>query len=214
MAAVIAVTARGVEPGILMSNPASMLVDDAEPGGARPAQPAESRKAVAERLAYRMPDGALGFPSAAFQRAGIDGGKGQQVALKSARPGEREGKKISVQTFLAGLWEVEPKGLVAFSRNGKPIRDYIPDVRTGRNRNAKNLPRIVLIRPLVQVPWEVRFDIVWDDVGGDARTPDLIRQCLERAGRQIGIGAFRPMVDGKPTGGWFGRFEIVSWEAR
>jgi hypothetical protein len=69
-----------------------------------------------------------------------------------------------------------------------------------------------LARPLIEVPWEASFDIIWDDQAGPTDTPALIRYCMERAGRQVGVGGFRPLVQGVATGGWFGKFRIVKWE--
>jgi hypothetical protein len=205
--AVIEVTVRGVTPGLLMCSPQGMI-DEPEDGAVKsgPRKPKPSRAQTAEGLAYRLADGTLGFPGPAFARATHEGGKGQQTKIAG------RGRAIGVQTVLSGIWEVEPKDLVPLMRNGKPIKDYVIDVRTGLNQNMRPPARIVLARPLVVDLWEASFAIIWDDIHGPAAAPDLIRECMERAGRQIGVGAFRPVVQGRPTGGWFGRFDIVRWE--
>ena len=203
--AVIAVTVTGMEPGLLMCSPQGMLqASEGQPVG--PRRQDQSPQEAAESLAYRLPDGSLGFPAVAFQRATMEGGRGQLTKIAG------KGRPVSVQTVLAGLWEVEPKGLIPLLRGGKPIREYTLDVRTGLNSNTRPPARIVLVRPLVEAPWDAEFEIIWDDVGGSENTPALIRLCMERAGRQVGVGGFRPLVQGKATGGWFGRFSITRWE--
>lgn len=203
---VIRVVVEGLAPGLLMCSPQGMLIPreaGAKPGPKQRDLPLEE---AAETLCYRMEDGAIGFPAVAFQRAGMEGGKGQSVKVGG------KGSNKGLQGVLAGLWEVEPKDLVPLLRRGKPVKDYKIDIRTGLNNNTRPPARIVLARPLIEAPWQARFDILWDDVGGAPEVPDYIRFCLERAGRQVGVGGFRPFVQGKATGGWFGRFKIVEWE--
>ena len=204
--ATIKVTVEGVAPGLLMCSPASMLTPR-DPGGPGPKAKDLSREDTAELLAYRLPNGNLGFPAVAFQRATMEAGKGQNIQVGG------KGRARGVQGVLAGLWEVEPKDLIPLMHGKKPIKDYPIDIRTGLNRNTRPPARIVLARPLVEAPWEASFDIIWDDQAGPSDTPDLIRYCMDRAGRQVGIGGFRPLVQGVATGGWFGRFTVTQWEA-
>jgi len=206
----IGVTARGLEPGLLMSSPESMLqMDD----GKKKTPKELSRSELAERSAYRLSNGNLCFPAVAFQRALMAAMKGAKVQPISAE-GRKQGKEVSLTGLLSAMWGVEPKDLIPLMIGKKPIKDYRIDVRTGLNRNKKPAARIVLVRPLI-FPWETSFDIVYDDEAAPGDTADQLRKYLERAGRVIGVGAFRPYVESTnppQTGGWFGKFEVMEWE--
>jgi hypothetical protein len=203
--AIINVMVRGLAPGVMSSSPAPMLKEDEDVLGPKRKPP--SRAEVAEDAAYRMDGGGLGFPAVAFGRALMEATAKQQL--------KPSGKKraVSVAGIIAGLWEIEPKDLTPLTRDGGPVRDYVMDVRTGINSNVRPPARIVLARPLVVAPWEARFQIIWYEDVSPPDLPDVLRKYLVQAGIRIGIGAFRPMVRGKPTGGWFGRFEVVEWKA-
>jgi hypothetical protein len=204
----INVTVRGLPPGLLMCSPAGMLTEPTESAGPAPKAKKLPFAATAELLTYRLPDGSLGFPAVAFQQSAMEAGKGQALKVGG------RGRAVSVPTLLAGLWEVEPKDLIPLLRDGEQIEDYEVDVRTGLNRNTRPPARIVLARPLITAPWDAQFAVLWDDVAGSEDTPATIRWCLERAGRRIGVGGFRPVVQGKATGGWFGKFEVVAWTSQ
>ena len=202
----IGVTVRGLEPGLLMGNPQAMLTPaDNGPGPKAKDLPLADQAA---RLVYWADEakGTLGFPATAFARATMEATKGQTVKIGG------KGRAKSVASVLAGMWEVEPKTLIPLTHKGKPIKEYVVDIRTGLNRNCKPPARIVLARPLVVAPWEASFDILWDEEAAPTDTPSFLRHYLERAGKSVGVGCFRPLVQGQATGGWFGKFEVVGWE--
>jgi hypothetical protein len=92
-------------------------------------------------------------------------------------------------------------------RNGKPIRDYACDKRTAVNNNMRPPARIVVYRPRIELPWEVAFDVLWDEKFMEvADFPVVFRDViLQRGGRMCGWGAFRPEHHG-----WFGKFKVKS----
>ena len=98
-------------------------------------------------------------------------------------------------------------GLLPLTRGDKPFKDYAMDVRTAVNHNTKPPARIVVARPMVELPWSIPFDIIWSPEWSPVEDfPAILRKLLDRGGRAIGIGAFRP-----ERGGWFGQFEVTRY---
>jgi hypothetical protein len=183
---------------------AQEMIDAFLQGGKKPAVEARKKKEtdvseVLEKAAYRRDDGALGFPNTAFQNLILAATKG----LKA--PGKRSGLGYDIQ----GLFRVEPGGLLPVLRNGKPLKDYGMDVRTAVNSNTRPPARIVVARPMVELPWLIPFDVIWSPEWSPVEDfPQILRQLLQRGGQSIGIGAFRP-----ERKGWFGQFEVTGFEA-
>jgi len=62
--------------------------------------------------------------------------------------------------------------------------------------------RVMRYRPVFN-DWELEFHIVFED----EIPADVVKECLEIAGKYVGIGDWRPQKKGK-----FGKFQVVNWE--
>lgn len=108
------------------------------------------------------------------------------------------GKEISRKVFLDGEF-------IPLDYNGAkdPIKLF-DDARFRDTRSVRvGQQRVMRTRPIFR-GWGLTFTAYWDR---DSFDVPLFRQCLESAGRFIGLGDFRP-----DKGGTFGRFEVASLE--
>lgn len=181
----------GLTP-IMMSNPASM----SEP---KPAGPVTRTRAAldpqeeAERAAYRADDGRLYMPAVALRSSILKASVGYKVQKETAK------------RYLSDLM-VLPEDRMYLERASSPVEDFIVDRRRAVNKQKGG---IIVSRPLIDLPWEIPVVLAWYKGEGNERAEDnnqfihILLQTAERAGRQIGVGAFRP-----DCGGWFGRYRL------
>jgi len=208
----IAVGVSGLT-GLLMTSPKEMI--EAERVGAAGRSSSRGSSAVkvrsfADRLkrsAYFLDEvvgSAVGFPAIAFRRLIMDAAASQFLQLK---PEGGRKKSVRLSTELGPCLKVVEAGLLPLTRNGDPIEDYEEHVTTGLNQNTRPPARIVLVRPLVAVPWQLDFTIEFEEEFALHNFPELVQGCLARGGRSIGIGAWRPQ-----KGGVYGTFEVIRFE--
>jgi hypothetical protein len=112
-----------------------------------------------------------------------------------------KGKATFTKHFLSGVLVVDP----VFVGVKKSELDYYAGPMSSTGEKGKSGGKVVIrIYPMVN-EWsaEVEFHIIDDVI-----TPDVFKQVAEIAGRNIGIGRFRPQ-----NGGFNGRFtvESVKW---
>jgi hypothetical protein len=144
-----------------------------------------NKEEAAERAAYRLPSGNLGFPADNIK-----------AAIRRAAGFRRIGRRSAVPAFAGGVFvlpEMVDLGTTA----------YVIDERSVVIRATKG--RVMRYRPRIDA-WGLQFTIQYDE--SLIPTEQLVRDVLSDAGTKVGIGDFRP-----ERGGAFGRFTISSWNA-
>lgn len=187
----INVKAQGVAPIMFNRFP----LDEAL--AANGTQPKASRqkgtpKEEAEKKTYRTPDGKLYLPGPNLQAALIEAGR-------SVKVGKRQLSTASSSQVPAFLIVVEPE--IPLLADGEPIKEFVADSRPVVVPSTGG--RIVCHRPRVD-EWELEFTLDWDD---SEFNENIVRELVDRAGKNIGLCEFRPSRKGM-----FGRFVVTSWK--
>lgn len=170
---------------LLMNSAAAFTVSDIDKTKTRQSIPAP--EVEAEAGTYRLEGGALGFPAAAFKKAVVSAAKGRKVG-KLGLPG----------IVLASVFETTEYVALIDPETDEPLHDYVIDIRGARPQKQGMVRRA---RPRVDA-WACDVSLEYDD---ELIADDLVRELLERAGRNIGIGNFRPEKSGR-----YGRFEVAA----
>lgn len=164
---------------LLMSSPKGMVRGGTTAPGTKKIPSAEDE---AEAQTYRMENGQLYMPANAFRSA-----------LLGACAGQRIGKRGAKAVMAGSIFLTHECSVLTDPATSKPLHDYLIDVRRCViQRNA-----IMRARPRLE-KWatEVEFEI-----DTDFMEPKWVLETLERAGKTIGVGNYRPAL-----GGMFGRF--------
>ena len=160
-------------------------------GGRKKEKVVPSAATEAEWGVYRNEDGTLYLPANNLQRSMVEAGKLFKSPVRRMATMARE--------VAAGLFVPEDvEGFVLVDGNGVPFTDYEIDVRRAvvqRNGIQRARPR------LREWYCEVRMQI--DPV---VLRLDVVLQILILAGRQVGVGDYRPERSGS-----FGRFKVLSF---
>jgi hypothetical protein len=172
----------GASP-LLMNSAASFTEADEGPKTRKSIPPPEVE---AENGAYRLSSGDLGFPAAAFKKAVVSAAKGRKVG-RLGLPG----------IVLASVFETTELLPLKHPKTGKPLKDYEIDIRGARPQGQGMVRRA---RPRLD-EWSCEVSFEYDE---DLIDVALIRDLLDRAGRNVGVGNFRPEKTGR-----YGRFEVV-----
>jgi hypothetical protein len=172
----------GASP-LLMNSAAAFTIADT--GKSKTRQNIPSPEDEAEAGTYRLDDGTLGFPAAAFKKAVVAAAKGRKVG-KLGLPG----------IVLASVFETTEHVPLIHPDTGKPLTDYTIDIRGARPQGQGMVRRA---RPRLDA-WACDIELEYDD---ELVAEDLVRELLERAGRNIGVGNFRPEKSGR-----YGRFVV------
>lgn len=134
----------------------------------------------------------------------VDGGRvvvpveNIRATIRDGAKLSKMGKEISRKVFIDGEFvPLEHKGPKDFEKlfEDARFRDT-RSVRVGQQRVMRTRPRFT--------EWALTFTAYWEPSAFDAV---LFRQCLESAGKFIGLGDFRP-----DKGGTFGRFVVAKME--
>ncbi len=178
---------------MLQHNPASMLQQNgAKKGVSRREIPAP--EAEAEAGLYKNEDGTLYFPAVGVRNSMLSGAKGTRIG------------KIAAGTVLSGVVLLDQETFPMTDGEGAPLI-WNPGWNEALGRYANIDARrciiqkagIIRCRPRIDPTWVVRCSFLFDeDVMGDNIQPVI--DCLERAGKMIGLGDYR--MEKK---GWFGR---------
>lgn len=182
---------------LLMSSASNMRAQDGGPTRKRIPTPEDE----AESRAYRLPDGVLYLPSAAFRSALIDGGTGLRIKTQSLT------NLLASTCFVVDGYEQCP---LVHPETSELLRTYEIDTR----RAVVQGNGIMRSRPLIRA-WATQVTLEYDP---DVTRPSLLLEIFNRAGHRVGVGDYRPQppkkIKNKGQGGPFGRFEAELVEAR
>lgn len=152
----------------------------------------EDPRAVAERAAYRMPDGTLYLPGAAISRLLREAGGGHK----------QRGSRKSLKYVIPAAVIVPDEAIPLINGDGRSAAtEFEVDSRPVTIPATKG--RIMRHRPRLNV-WAAEFSLEIDE---DVLPPEVIHELLSEGGNKIGVGDFRP-----ERGGPFGRFHVTRWE--
>lgn len=169
---------RGTTP-MLQHNPAGSMVRDA--GGPVRGKQIPTAEEEAEAGTYRLPDGGLCVPAVAVRNCILSGAKGLRVGRRAARP------------FVSGSLLLVDQAFPLVDGNGEPITTYEIDTQ----RAVVQRQGIMRSRPRVDPPWYVVGSFLYNPVADI----EVIRTCLEEAGRVTGLLDYR-IEKGGPYGGF------------
>lgn len=153
----------------------------------------EDPREVAERCAYRLPDGGLYLPGAAIARLVREAGSNHK----------QRGSRKSLKFVVPAAVYMGAETITLLNGDGKSIaREFEVDSRPVTIPATKG--RIMRHRPRLN-KWAAEFDLEIDD---DILPLEVVHQLLIEGGNKIGVGDFRP-----ERGGPFGRFAVTQWNA-
>ena len=182
------VTVEAIQP-LLMSNPVCKT-NTADSGRGKKEVP--TREEEAEARAYRLPDGQLFIPAAAFRASLLAAAGAYRVGIRG------------LKGLLAHI-RIEPEFVPLVDADGKPIKDYTIDVRRVVLTKMGKKVSISRARPRIEF-WRATFRIVYDtELVGKGKEDEHLRTPLADAGSRIGVCDFRPQCNG-----WFGRFKLMA----
>jgi hypothetical protein len=142
----------------------------------------------AERGAYRLPDGALWFPADGFRGALVRAGSGHRI-----------GKRAATSVLKGAIFATAEAAPLTDPATGEPLREYTVDIRRAVPPGARGGVSVLRARPRIE-KWAAVVQLEYDETLID---PATILHFLKIAGRNVGIGNFRP-----EKGGPFGRFTV------
>jgi hypothetical protein len=172
----------GVSP--LLCNSAAAFTE-ADAGTSKTRRSIPSPQDEAEAGTYRFPDGSLGFPAVAFKKGVVSAAKGRKVG-RLGLPG----------IVLAAVFETAELIPLVHPDTGEPLSEYEIDIRGARPQGQGMVRRA---RPRLDA-WACDVELEYDD---ELIEEGLLRDLLERAGRNVGVGNYRPEKSGR-----YGRFEV------
>ncbi len=180
------VVIEGLEPGILLHNPAGMLTQAANKSAAkRIPQPEEE---AAASCYWTEDKTSLAFPAKNIKSGLVQACAGWKSPMN---------KKLALGPLVAGGVSIRPL-MVPFG-----TKEYKVDVQ----RAIVQRQGVLRARALV-FPWRLAFDFRWESqMLGTGFGETNLAELLERLGLQIGLGDFRPARKGE-----YGRFLVVSIE--
>lgn len=175
------VTIEGIGEGILLHNPSGM-----GKGGKTAKREVYIPEIEAEAACYKTSKGELGFPAENIRCGLIRACSGWKV------PGN---KKLSLSPVVAGDVSISPSMISFGTKKYEIDTRRVVVQRQGILRSRPKLPE-----------WKLTFIISWEgQYLGDDFDSTVLPELLERLGKTIGIGDYRPACRGP-----FGRFKIVS----
>lgn len=186
---------EGMEPGLLMHNPAGMqrleeYKVEQNSGRKKVIPPAEME---AEWGTYRDDAGGLVIPAVWIQRCLIEAGKMFRSPQRKMASMARE--------FSSGISTAPGHSSFALiDANGEQITDYEIDTR----RAIVQRQGIMRSRPFIRSPWQAE---VWMQRDAGVIDGEFVLKAIILAGSQIGIGDYRPEKSGP-----FGRFRVTSFD--
>jgi hypothetical protein len=174
-------TITGISP-LLMNRP-SMLIGDISKEKSRKE---ETPKELAEKKIYVNSEGKLYQPETHIKGALVEAGKEQKVVGKG---------KSTYSKIIGYAVEINPFEIIHKKQKWEEYSVLAVNPST-RGRN-------ILHRPMLK-DWELDFEITFDD---EQIPASILKECLERAGKIVGIGDWRPAKKGR-----FGKFQVTSWK--
>jgi hypothetical protein len=181
---VCTVVIEGLEPGILLHNPAGMMTQAANRSAAKriPLPEDEARASCY----WTEDESSLAWPAKNLKSGLVAACADWKSPLN---------KKLALAPLVAGGVSVRPL-MIPFG-----TKEYKVDIQ----RAIVQRQGVLRCRPLV-FPWRLEFDVRWEaqHLGTDFHEV-VLAELLARLGQQIGIGDFRPARKGE-----YGRFNVVS----
>ncbi len=178
------VTYRVVGASPLLMNSAAAFTE-ADDGKSKTRQSIPPPEVEAENGTYRLDDGTLGFPAVAFKKAVVSAAKGRKIG-RLGLPG----------IVLASVFETTEFVQLIDPKTEGPLSDYKIDIRGARPQKQGMVRRA---RPRLDA-WACDVELEYDD---ELITEELLRDLLERGGRNVGVGNYRPEKSGR-----YGRFTV------
>ena len=177
----------GLEPGMLMNNPASIVITRQGETKAGPKY-IPTPEEEAEPKTFRLPNSQLYFPVRCFQ-----------ATILYAAKGVKFGKSFASSLVKTGIFVIntEMRCPLYYAGSKEPIFDYKIDTQ----RAVIGKSSVMRSRPLLE-DWMCRVNFEYDE-----RTiaPEQIKDLFVRAGLVSGVGDHRPSnPDGNP--GPYGKF--------
>ncbi len=175
----------GTSPLLMANGEAQEFTD----GGVKGPKKKRSPKEEMEALCYREKDGSLYFLPQAFRESMLKACKGMKVGARGL-----EG------VLLGCVFATDDRTPVLNPKSGRPIKAYEEFKSRVVNHNTNPPTALIAFRPMVR-EWKCvcTFDIddeYVEDVG-------LILTLFDKAGRTVGVGAWRPEKRGR-----FGRYSV------
>jgi len=147
----------------------------------------ESPRDIAERVAYRAPDGGLFLPAI--------------HVIQLLRAAADAYPRWSTKRLVPASVRIDVHSIPLLAADRKtPLVDFAVDARAVRIPGTRR--RAMRYRPRLE-HWAARFELRVND---NLVAPALVRDLLGAGGRQIGVGDYRP-----ERGGSFGTFAVVGW---
>lgn len=176
---------KGRPPGMLQNNPINKLKRQ-QPGPKQIPKP----EVEAELGTYRDENGNLLFPIAAVKKS-----------MSSAAVGHKVGSTAVTTIIRNNIWDVYgPDGDVLWmcltDADGNPLVEYEINVQRAVVKTAA----VLRARPLLK-EWYTSVVIEHDEKVINA---EMVREYLQRAGKVIGWGDYRP-----EKSGIYGRFDVI-----
>ena len=146
---------------------------------------------IAEEAVYRRDDGVCYIPGGYLLGAFM----GASANYKRA-----DSSKKSLKSLAGAAFRVTEEVIVLTDLSGSPIKEFEVDIRKGTN-GMKGA--VCVCRPRFD-QWKCKFVI---ELAEDLISAETANKIMTDAGRQVGIGSFRPCKSG-----WFGQFVVTSWQ--
>ena len=150
-------------------------------------------KKIAEGNLYKNDDGTYYMPCEALRLSLFKGCSGQKMA------GDRRGPATIFQGL---LFPAEDRANLVNAK-GKPIKKHVPQIDSGVNK--ANKARIIVVRPRIE-EWQMDVPFQIDDEFAPENYEEfkeILLALWNRAGRAVGIGAWRPENKGR-----YGRYSV------
>jgi len=176
------VTITGISP-LLMNKPSTLIGDISKE---RMQKEDEPRK-MAEMKLYEI-DGKLYQPETHLKGSLVEAGKTQKVVGQG---------KATYSKIVGYAVEINPFEIV----HKKQKWEVYSVLAVNPSTKGRNL----LHRPMLK-EWELDFEITFDD---EQIPASILKDILERAGKFVGIGDWRPAKKGR-----FGKFQVTNWKEK
>lgn len=147
---------------------------------------------IAEGMTYKDKDGFY-LPTQALRSSLLKGCTGMKF------PGSRMSPK---NIFKGLIFPAEEKARLLDGK-GKPVKKYETQIDSAVNKSTK--ARIIVVRPRVD-EWQLEVPFEIDDEFAPSNYDqfmDVVLEVWNRAGRSVGVGAWRPENEGR-----FGRYSV------
>lgn len=173
---------KGISP-LLMNRPSALIGDIHKEKSQKEMTPKE----MAEMKLYEI-DGKLYQPETHLKGALVEAGKSQKVVGSG---------KSTYSKIVGYAVEINPFEIV----HKKQQWEVFSVLAVNPSTRGRNL----LHRPMLK-EWELDFEVTFDE---DQIPASIMKEILERAGKFVGIGDWRPAKKGR-----FGKFQVTSWKEK